>query len=402
MVLTSIPCLSVAAEPSSGTGDITLHAVFPVSEDLASRGIAAKTALTFAVDDMNTLLLDSGSDKKVILEVSNITSEPSSALNMITKLHDSGVNMVLGEFSSAQIDEVKPYADKNGVLLLTSGSTATSLAIPGDNILRFNPDDSKEARAIGTLLTHENITTIIPLIRKDIWGTGIISEVKKEMGNKMVIDEGVTYEPGTNSYSEVLTKLDLKVGEYSAKEDPSSIGVLAATFEEITDIMEEASNLKYANLSKIRWFGTDGNTLTPSLSKSENAYSYAIERGYIGTTFAPERNYESSTVHTRMVKELGYDPEGFSYALYDMGKIAVLSGLIQNNEDSASLMKTVTAISDMYKGVTGEVELNEAGDRDETHYSFWTLKTDGSDDAEWKKVGSYAEYSANTATTYWE
>src|SRR5438094_4726364 len=70
--------------------------------------------------------------------------DPSQALDAITDLDRRGVKIVIGPQSSAEVAMIKPYADAHNILVISQGSTASSLAIPGDNIFRFCPNDTRE------------------------------------------------------------------------------------------------------------------------------------------------------------------------------------------------------------------------------------------------------------------
>ena len=56
---------------------------------------------------------------------------------------------------------IKPFADAHNILVISQGSTASSLAIPGDNILWFCPNDRSEAEALVALLQHDGIRAIV-------------------------------------------------------------------------------------------------------------------------------------------------------------------------------------------------------------------------------------------------
>ena len=81
-----------------------------------------------------------------------------------------GIRIVLGPDSSAEVEAVKAYADENGILLISPSSTAISLAIPGDNVFRFVPDDTQQAETIATLMWEDGIRAVIPIWRGDTWG----------------------------------------------------------------------------------------------------------------------------------------------------------------------------------------------------------------------------------------
>ncbi len=87
--------------------------------------------------------------------------DPSQALAAIQDLDQRGVKIIIGPQSSAEVAMIKPYADAHNMLVISQGSTASSLAIAGDNIFRFCPNDRREAEAIVALLWHDGIQTIV-------------------------------------------------------------------------------------------------------------------------------------------------------------------------------------------------------------------------------------------------
>src|SRR6201984_3017172 len=104
--------------------------------------------------------------------------DPSQALGAIKDLDKRGVKIVIGPQSSAEVAMIKPYADAHDILVISQGSTASSLAIPGDNILRFCPNDRREAEALVALLQHDGIRAIVPLWRNDVGNNGLHNSVQ--------------------------------------------------------------------------------------------------------------------------------------------------------------------------------------------------------------------------------
>ena len=72
--------------------------------------------------------------------------DPTLALEAIKELDRRGVSVIIGPQSSAEVAMIKPYADRRHILVISQGSTASSLAIPGDNIFRFCPDEVAKPR----------------------------------------------------------------------------------------------------------------------------------------------------------------------------------------------------------------------------------------------------------------
>src|SRR5881394_3337608 len=128
--------------------------------------------------------------------------DPSLALAAIKDLDKCGVKIVIGPQSSAEVAMIKPYADAHNILVISQGSTASSLAIPGDNIFRFCPNDTREAEALVALLRHDGIRAIVPLWRNDAGNNGLHNSVKirfQAFGGR--VTSGFRYEPTTTNFS---------------------------------------------------------------------------------------------------------------------------------------------------------------------------------------------------------
>lgn len=65
--------------------------------------------------------------------------DPSKALEAIKDLDKRGVKIVIGPQLSAEVAMIKPYADAHNILVISQGSTASSLAIAGGQHLSFLP-----------------------------------------------------------------------------------------------------------------------------------------------------------------------------------------------------------------------------------------------------------------------
>lgn len=98
---------------------------------------------------------------------------PELALEALKELHRKGVTVVIGPQTSAELALLRPYADARHIPLISQASTASSLAIAGDNIFRFCPGDTLEAQAITALMWHDGIRTLVPLWRGDAGNDGL-------------------------------------------------------------------------------------------------------------------------------------------------------------------------------------------------------------------------------------
>ena len=69
--------------------------------------------------------------------------------------------------SSAEVSEVKSYADANGLLVISQSSTSPTLSIPGDSLFRFCPDDTMQGEAIARVMREHGMRWIVPIRRDD-------------------------------------------------------------------------------------------------------------------------------------------------------------------------------------------------------------------------------------------
>ena len=67
----------------------------------------------------------------VTLSVKDTATEPATALEGLTALHEEGVKLVIGPYASSQVRAVKEFADQNGIVLISPLSTSTALAVAG-------------------------------------------------------------------------------------------------------------------------------------------------------------------------------------------------------------------------------------------------------------------------------
>jgi branched-chain amino acid transport system substrate-binding protein len=366
----SIP---VSAEnTNSDNNTIVLYGIFPTNGTLSSSGEQAKETFSKAIDDINSFLVHQGSSKNVQGIISYMNSDPESALEAVKKFHEQGITMVIGYFSSSQLETIKDYADSEGILILSTGSSSPTLAIAGDNILRFNPDDQKQAMAVDQIWSEQNISEIIPIARDDLWGHDLVKFVSHNLSKGMTLEDGVWYDTNTTTFSAYLSQLDTKVGEVLKNTNAENVTIYAVTFDEIEPIMKEAAKPEYANLTKVRWTGCDGNAFSPALTGSTDAAEFAYNHNFTALSLGPYTDI-SPVIYTALKEKLNGEPNGYTYGEYDAVWIAFESHLIDGKTDASSLRDAITTISNSYTGIAGKDFKNEAGDMVEGHYNQWGL-----------------------------
>src|SRR6266496_1720907 len=211
--------------------------------------------------------------------------DPAKALEAIKDLDRRGVKIIIGPQTSSEVAMIKPYADAHNILVISQGSTASSLAIPGDNIFRFCPNDTREAEAIVALLWHDGIRTIVPLWRNDTGNNGLHDSVQaafQAFGGRVA--SGFRYEPTATNFSAATNSVASQIGSLIGSGiNPSAIAVYLAAFDEAVDVFHSAqANPTLANTA---WYGSDGVALSAALTSDSSAAGFAASVGYPNPIF---------------------------------------------------------------------------------------------------------------------
>lgn len=369
--------------PANATNELVVGALLPLSGDLAFSGEAAKTALEVALEDVSTYLSDEEPGMKVRLVIEDTETSPSVAVEKIRKLKDAGAIFVIGTDSSAELEAVKPFADANGIILISYGSTAPSLSIAGDNVFRLLPSDEYQAEALAALMWKDGIKAVVPIWRGDVWGDGLHNAVETKfeaLGG--VMHEGVRYDPETDFSAEV-DALSAEVSRAVNMYGKDKVAVHYMGFNEAATLFDRAKN---NTALKVRWYGSDGTALDSNLISNSGVASFAVETGFV----TPFYSVEIKDLEER-VKALYGAAHVFGLVAYDALWLSTLTYTASNKSTDINVLKKVlTQIAASYQGATGLTELNEAGDRRFTTYDIWAIReTNGT--FNWERVGKYPD-----------
>src|SRR5438876_9664920 len=174
----------------------------------SSLGIDTVAALQIAEEQLVADAISQHGGYRFNFFVRDTQHDPAKALEAIKDLDRRGVQIIIGPQTSSEVAMIKPYADAHNILVISQGSTAHSLAIPGDNIFRLCPDDVLEAEAIVALMLHDGISNIVPLWRNDAGNNGLHDSVKAQfeaLGG--TVASGFRYETTTTDFSAATSSI---------------------------------------------------------------------------------------------------------------------------------------------------------------------------------------------------
>jgi len=318
--------------------------------------------------------------------------DPSRALNAIQDLNARGVKIIIGPQTSSEVAMIKPFADAHNILVISQGSTASSLAIPGDNILRFCPNDRREAEAIVALLQHDGIRAIVPLWRNDRGNNGLHDSVKirfQALGGR--VTAGFRYEPTTTDFSAATSSVASQIASLiRGGNNPSAVAVYMAGFDETVDVFHSAQG--NPTLENTAWYGSDSIALSAALTGDSSAAGFAASVGLPSAIFGlPDalRN-RWQPIANEVEARTGIQPDAFALSAYDA--LFVVNLALQHPKPLRNFDRFKAEFieeADHYQGVTGSTALDAAGDRLNGDFDFWAVRLrNGS--YTWVRVAAYS------------
>lgn len=392
-------CIESAGDATSESENITIGALLPLKGDVASIGEASQAALEVSAEDINGYFSGLGSGMNVELIVKDTESDPEKALEKLKELDEMGIKIVIGPQASDEAEAVLDYANQNGIILLSTASTAPSLSIPDDNLFRLAPDDTNQGMVLARLMKDEGISTVIPMYRDDVWGSGLADEVEKNFKalNGTVL-EGIAYEPENANHSAEVEELNENIMSATSEHGSESVAVLLCSYGEATEIFALAQ--EYPALSKVKWYGTDGIALNKELINDNNAASFAAAVNVSAPMYGYlNDNTKSKAIELKIEERLGRIPESYALSAYDALWIAtyVYQDPISDNEEI--LKMAMSSNTDKYHGISGWTILNENGDRESWTYYIWTV-TEENGSYQWEDYITASKWSNNQSIEF--
>jgi branched-chain amino acid transport system substrate-binding protein len=267
---------SCEKENKDETKVIRIGALVPMTGTASSSGEATSAALTSALQEINQYL--DGIKSGYHLEVSLVDTQTDTliCIQQYTALKGEGIRLVIGPYSSAEVKALKPLADKDGVLVVSPSSVATSLAIPNDNVFRLVPSDYGQGEAMTALLNDDGIEVLLPVVRDDLWGNELLDATTQQFKDtRTEVYDAVKYSPGETDFNWVVTSLSGKLNEALSTYQPEKIGVYLISFGEGTNILKAASSDQALNT--IRWYGSSAYAENKSLVEDYSTAVFAVK-----------------------------------------------------------------------------------------------------------------------------
>ena len=389
-VIGTIGVAAPSAGAAQGAREVHIGALLSLTGDGATLGTTSKAALEIAAQRWNSS--KQGKQVKVVLDIENTNLEAEQAQAALTRLADKGVRIAIGPQSSSEVAAISEQADARGVLLVSQGSTASSLGLPEDNVFRFVPTDRVEGRASVDLMLKNGATTIVPMWRNDRGNNGLEDSVRAAAtASGATVTDGVRYEPDTTDFSAALADLSTQVQAAVGSAGPDKVAVYLAGFEEVANVFTAARTV--TGLDGVRWYGGDGSAQSKALLASGPAkFATSVKvKGYpspLVAVPAAESKRDAKLV-SQITKRAKNQADAFTLAAYDAFNVAARTlSDTPADADAATLRAAFARAAEGAKGTTGTIHLDPAGDRVSTPYAFWSVCHRGKS-PRWTQTGTW-------------
>jgi branched-chain amino acid transport system substrate-binding protein len=207
----------------------------------------------------------------------------------------------------------------------------------------------------------DGIRVVIPFWRTDVYGNDLVRATKQRVEERGgTVADGVGYIPNTGDFAASLNRinfivwdqdlkaLDSKVNQAVSKYGIDKVGVYSVGFDEIAPIFIQAQN--HATLSKVKWFGSDKETLNNKLIRNTEAAAFAVMTNFTTPIFAVENDNDERLKHieAQIHEQIERTPRSYASVAYDTLWVAALAendtkdihdiNYLKNNCEDSSLV----------------------------------------------------------------
>jgi len=355
---------------------IKVAALLSETGEWSNLGITSEAALQIGVDEINQDFENRGIPFQFELSVFDTELVPSIALQKMEYLASNNFRLVIGPQSSSEMAAVKNIADSLGILVVSQGSTASSLSIANDALYRFVPGDQIEGADMANTMITAGKQALVTLARNDVGNVGLQNSLNTNFSNLggTVVSVG-TYEPLTADYSVALADVKNQIIQFSSTYNNNQIAVYLASFDEAVALFNQASG--DAVLSSVNWYGGDGFIKNQALLNDPVAAQFAFATSFFSPEFGLPASAQNiwSPLLTNISNACGQEADAFTLSAYDALK--VMAKVVEQNEGipatGSSLFDSFMTLSNTHTGATGAIMLNENGDRANGSFNYWGL-----------------------------
>ena len=142
-----------------------------------------------AEDEINSYCNESGIDYRFEFVFTCAGGHAANSRDLTEQYHMDGIDLVIGYgWSSHLCSGTRPYAEENGMVLMSPSSTSPIYATE-DNVFRLCPHDGMVILPLVRMIRSRGVSEVVIVQRGDAWGDAIaegFTEVYEGMGGRVV------------------------------------------------------------------------------------------------------------------------------------------------------------------------------------------------------------------------
>jgi branched-chain amino acid transport system substrate-binding protein len=358
---------------------VTVGGLLSLTGNSSDLGTQSKLMMNIASHDLDALLgdfnmnppaRDVGVQFSLLIEDTQL--DPQKAAAGAARLIREGAQFIIGPQTSSEVAQVKPITDAAQVVMVSPGSTASSLSLANDSVFRFVPDDTLESKGVAQAAAAAGIKAICPVWRGDDGNRGLAGSLKQfGPGLGINVATGIEYPVSGADFGAVAAGLAAIVAQLKITYSLNQIAIFLAAFDEATGLLGAAG--AFPDLGAVRWFAGDGITLSNAYLVPSVA-QFAAQTQLLAPSLALPA--EAAPVISPILAAAAAagvpSPVAFSFAAYDGFVCATLAWLLAGG-DKTKVGAILPQVAKRYFGPTGWTLLNAAGDRAIGNFEFFGI-----------------------------
>ncbi|GGJ35971.1 ABC transporter substrate-binding protein [Deinococcus roseus] len=272
---------------------VKIGAITTLTGRLAEFGAQQKAGFELAVDELNAKGGIGG--KKIELVLEDAASDVNKALAAAEKLANSGVGIILNEYSSSIVKPVAQFLSRQKVPNIVVSSSDESITKPGfDYVYRINPPTDEYAKILFEVFKDKKIKSVAILAGSGAFEKSVLNsamELSKTTGIPVVASQ--TYDKGLTDFRPILNGFKAKT--------PDAV-MLVGYQEDSVAVMRQA---KEVGLNpKVFAGGAAGFALPDFIKGAGSASEYLVT----ATAWVPEMGSKQKALYDKLAKKLGVAP----------------------------------------------------------------------------------------------
>jgi ABC-type branched-subunit amino acid transport system substrate-binding protein len=303
--------------------------------------------------------------------IDNADGKDETHLEKVQGFRSIGVTVFQTSGWSSQITQSLSYVNMNKMLMWSSNSTTSTLAIANDSLFRMCPSDYALAPALVNVMWSYGIKDVIIFQRGDELDDGIVNVFIPAWTAKggSIVGDKIRYNRTATDFTSYLQLANTEAQAAVAKEggNPERVGVLLLSSSEFSTIAKQAQF--YYPFYMCPFFGGSG-TANSQLAMAEAPYEVNHMRVFSLVLRDPESSLFNS-LKTRYESLTKQQFTAFPAYVYDVESIIANSMIMAQSDQAVDIQPLQIPLCDSTFGVSGWLKLNQYGDRVAQVFNVW-------------------------------